>query len=159
MDKNRRTGLTAGLTPRAVVIGGLLSVALAIWVCHSSYIARSSVLTITHLPIATLFPFILTVFVLNGALRRWWPAKALTPQERILIFLIVFTASALPGWAFTTYWIAVPSMPYYFASTENQWAELFFHTLPTWLVVQDANSTVKWFYEGLPPGKSVSWIF
>lgn len=154
-----QVGLTAGLTRRAVLIGGTLSALLAIWVCHSSYVAQSSVLTITHLPIAALFPFIVTVFVLNGSLHRWAPDKALTPQELIVIFFIVFTASALPGWAFTTYWVAVPSMPHYYANTENRWGELFFDALPSWLIVQDANSTVTWFYQGLPPGKSVSWIF
>lgn len=153
------TGLAAGLTRRAVILGIIFSALLAIWVCHSSYIARSSVLTITHLPIAALFPFIVTVFVINGFLRKFAPTAVLTPPELILIFFIVFTASAVPGWAFTTYWIAVPSMPYYFATQENRWAELFFHALPSWLVVQDTHHAVTWFYEGLPPGGTVYWIY
>ena len=151
-------GLTSGLTGRALAIGGAFSILLAIWVCHSAYIARSSVLTITHLPIAALFPFIFTVFVINGSLKRWMPSQALTSHELMIIFFIVFTASAVPGWAFTTYWIAVPSMPYYFANTENRWAEIFFEAMPSWLVVWDADSTVSWFYEGLPPGQSVNWM-
>ena len=153
-----RSGLSAGLTRRAICLGAFYSLVLAIWVCHSSYIARSSVLTITHLPIAALCPFLFTVFFINSILKTYLPDRVFSPAELIVIFFIVFTASAVPGWAFTTYWVAVPSMPYYFANTENRWAEIFLDVLPSWLVVQDTHLAATWFYEGLPEGQSVEWL-
>ncbi|MBI4551117.1 MAG: hypothetical protein HY710_02530 [Candidatus Latescibacteria bacterium] len=151
-------GLASGMTRRAIGLGLILSVWLSWWTCHSAFVARSSYLTITHLPIAALFPFIIVVFVLNGMLKRFIPRQTLTPPELIIVFFTVFTSSAIPAWAFSTYWIAVPSMPFYYATPENRWETLFFQYLPDWLVVQDVQDAVRWFYEGLPlRGGRIPW--
>ena len=124
--------------------------------------ARSSYLTITHLPVGALFPFFLVVFVINGLLKRFAPRHVFTAPEQIIIFFTVFTASSIPAWAFSTYWVSIPSIPHYYANSENRWIELFFDYLPGWLIVSDTQHAVKWFYEGLPPGISEipwrSWV-
>ncbi|MYK97372.1 MAG: hypothetical protein F4014_00755, partial [Gemmatimonadetes bacterium] len=146
----RHGGLASGMTLRAVGLGLGLSVLMAWWVVHSAFEAHSSYLSITHMPMAALFPFMLVVFVINGLLKRFAPTRIFTAPELIIIFFIVFTASAVPGWAFTTYWVAVPSIPHYYANSENRYVELFFEYLPTWLVVTDERQAIRWFYEGLP---------
>lgn len=151
-------GLAAGMTRRAILLGLLLSIGLSWWAVHASFVAHSSFLTITHLPIAALFPFFLVVFVLNGFLKTFAPRHVFSQAEQIILFFTVFTASAVPAWAFSTYWVAIPSMPYYYANSENQWQELFFTHLPGWLVVPDTRNAIRWFYEGLPGGAGgVPW--
>lgn len=81
MPSDAPCGLSTGLTFRALLIGGASAALLAIWTCHSAYIAHASVLTITHLPIAALFPLIVTVFLINGLLRKFAPSRILTAPE------------------------------------------------------------------------------
>ena len=154
----RTGGIASGMTLRAVGLGLFLSAAMAWWVVHSAFEAHSSYLSITHMPMAALFPFMLVVFVVNGLLKRFAPSRIFTAPELIIIFFIVFTASAIPGWAFTTYWVAVPSIPHYYANSENRYVELFFEYLPTWLIIPDERRAVHWFYEGLPSTGVIPWL-
>ncbi len=156
-SRKKAEGLASGMTFRAVALGLFLSASMAWWVVHASFEAHSSFLSITHLPIAALFPFMLVVFVINGFLKRFAPSHVFTQAELIIIFFTVFTASAIPGWAFSTYWVAVPSIPHYYANSENRYVELFFEYLPSWLIVSDNRNAVQWFYEGLPSGGQIPW--
>ncbi|MBI4552522.1 MAG: hypothetical protein HY710_09675 [Candidatus Latescibacteria bacterium] len=140
-----------------MLIGFILSILLNIWTLYSSYIARSSIIAVTHLPIACLFPFVVVVLGMNPLLARLRPGRALTSPELIIVFFLAFTASAIPGWAFSTYWLSVITGPYYYASPENQWAELFFQYLPSWLIVSNNGHAMEWFFEGLPKGQAVPW--
>lgn len=155
-----RGGLGSGMTRRAVITGLALAVGLSWWTVHASFMAHSSYLTLTHLPVAALFPFFFIVFVCNGFLKRVVPRYMFSGPEQIIIFFIVFSASAVPAWAFSTYWVSIPSIPFYYANSENRWVELFFEYLPSWLIVPDGMNTIKWFYEGLPSeGASIPWRF
>lgn len=99
----------------------------------------------------------MTVLILNPILKLLMPGRAFTRQEIIVIFFLVLTASAIPGWAFSTYALSVVSGPFYFASVENRWMALFFEYLPSWLIVSDQNEAVTSFFEGLPAGQQVPW--
>lgn len=150
--------VASGLTLRAVALGIILSVLLTVWAIHSSYVTHASNITITHLPIAALFPFVFVTLILNPALKALLPGRGFNKQELIVIFFLVFTASAIPAWAFSTYAISIISGPHYYASPENRWAELFFDFLPSWLIVPNHNGeAVAWFFEGAPPGQPVPW--
>lgn len=151
--------VSAGLTVRAVALGMILSVLVTLWTIHSAYVIHASFITIAHLPIAALCPLVLVVLVLNPALKIVVPDRSLSRPEIIVIFFLVFTASAIPGWAFSTYALSVISGPHYFASAENRWAELFFDYLPAWLVVSDRGGAVTWFFESLPRGQTVPWRY
>ena len=85
-DTQVQATITSGLTLRAVIIGGVLAVLLTIWSIHSAYSAGSSSLTLTHLPIAALFPFLVVVLLLNPALKVLNPRYALSRYELIIIF-------------------------------------------------------------------------
>jgi len=162
-ETTRRTGesgsgglaatLTTGLTRRALLIGVFLSILLNIWTIHAGYISQSSFISLTHLPVSALFPFLLVVLGLNPLLKRFWPAKVLNRNEQIIVFFLVFTASTIPAWPFSSYWIGGITGPYYNATTENQWAELFFQYLPSWLIVQDEQQALTWFFEGIPDSR------
>lgn len=146
-----------GLTFRAVGLGLFLSVLLTLWAIHSSYIVHASHISVMHLPSSALFPFVLVTLFLNPLIKAFRPKKALSSQELIVIFFLVFTASAIPGWAFSTYAISVISGPHYFASPENRWTELFFDYLPSWLIVPNTNNAITWFFEGAPRDQVVPW--
>ncbi|MBM3264936.1 MAG: hypothetical protein FJY97_16120 [candidate division Zixibacteria bacterium] len=156
-SNGRPRGLAAGMTARTIVLGLVLSVLMSLWVVHASFVAHSSFLSFSHLPVAALFPFMFVVFVVNGPLKRYLPGQAFSPEEQLVLFFILFTASALPAWAFSTYWVAIPSVPAYYANSENRWVELFFSFLPDWLIVPNRQNAVQGFYGGLASGESIPW--
>ena len=45
---------------------------------------------------------------------------------------------------------------YYYATRENEWADLVFPHVHRWMVVHD-DDAVTWFFEGLPEGASIPW--
>ena len=122
--------LTSGLTKKALLIGVVMSVLLNVWTLHAAYVTGSSYISLTHLPVAALFPFLLVLLVFNPLFRVFLPAWVLNRNELIVVFFLVFTASTIPAWPFSSYWISAITAPHYYATTENQWAELFFRYLP-----------------------------
>jgi len=125
-----------------VLIGLVLSAGLAVWAIHSGYILQASNITVTHLPVAALFPFVFLLLIVNPLLIKIHPESRLTKQELMVIFFMIFTASAIPGWAFSSYAISFISGPQYYASPENRWAELFIDYLPEWLIVQNDHEAI-----------------
>ncbi|MBT5873906.1 MAG: hypothetical protein HOH43_10840, partial [Candidatus Latescibacteria bacterium] len=72
------SSLSSGMTVRAVVLGLILALGVALWTLHASFQLRASHLTVSHLPVAALFPFFLVVFVFNGFLKRFAPKRVFT---------------------------------------------------------------------------------
>jgi hypothetical protein len=156
-DTNTPRPVSAGLTLRAVFAGCLFTILLTLWALHSEFITKSSPITVTHLPVAALCPFVIMTLFINPILKKtgfWRPFSA---EELIVIFFLVFTASAIPGWAFSNYALSIISGPFYFATAENRWAELFLQYLPSWLVLQDNPRALAAFYEGVPAGQPIPW--
>jgi len=149
--------VSAGLTVRAISVGLILSVLLNIWGIHSSYVTNASIVSLAHLPITTVFPFVLVVFGLNPLIKWILPGKGFTRQELIIVFFLVFTASAIPAWAFSSYALSVISGPNYFVSPENRWAELFLSSVPSWLIVPNTDNALTPFFEGLGSGDTAVW--
>ncbi len=142
--------LTSGMTKKALFIGVVMSVLLNIWTIHAAYVTGSSYISLTHLPVAALFPFMLVLLVFNPLMKFFWPAWVLNRYELIVVFFLVFTASTIPAWPFSSYWISAITAPHYYATTENQWAELFFQYLPSWLIISNEHRAISWFFEGVP---------
>lgn len=55
------------------------------------------------------------------------------------------------------FWLAAIVSPHYFASPENEWRQYLLPYIPKWLIVQDSNHAVEWFYHGLPQGAPLPW--
>ena len=88
--------LTSGMTKKALFIGVVMSVLLNIWTIHAAYVTGSSYISLTHLPVAALFPFMLVLLVFNPLMKFFWPAWVLNRYELIVVFFLVFTASTIP---------------------------------------------------------------
>jgi len=144
------------VTLRAVAVGLFLSIVSCIWITYSSYIGRSATIPVAHLPVAALLPYLLLVGV-NWALKHRRVIAPFSFYELLVVFFMLLTASAIPGWAFTTYFVALIGTPYYFATPQNRWEEVFFGFLPDWLVASNQGGVMKWFFEGLPASGQIPW--
>ena len=147
------------ITWRAVLVGLAFAILINAWVAYSSYIVNASIMSLAHLPVAAFFPFVVMVLGVNVVLKAVRPAAVFGPTELMVIFFMALTASTVPGWAFTTYIVALIASPYYFATTENRWAVTFHEYLPQWLVARPYDNAMTWFWEGLPENGSIPWGF
>jgi len=87
--------------------------------------------------------FINAVFVtfiislLNPLLRKIKKSLALRPSEMLLIYMMVAVATASAGHDTVEMLTQVVGYPYWFASPENEWEDLFHKELPQWLLIND----------------------
>ena len=65
-------------------------------------------------------------------------------------------AVTVPTWGLMFFLIGTIVYPYYYATPENRFEELFYDHIPDWMVPQSL-SAIKGYYEGLPAGVEIPW--
>ena len=146
-----------GVTARALLLGAFAAVVVNVWVPFSDYSAHSSRLIFSHLPMATLLPVIVVLLPVNTLVKALAPARALRPPELMVIVAMAWVASVWPSLGLTGYILTIIATPYYFASAENQWAEVLQPYLPTWLAPTEKTYAMEWFFNGKPAGEAIPW--
>ena len=145
-----------GLTPRSVIIG-LAGVAIQCLVTpYNDFLVGGTYLAGNHLPIAVVFSVTVLILIVNVLLKKIKPGMELSAAELTIIWGMMLVASGIPSSGFMRYLIPLLVSPFYFATAENEWADLFHHHLPDWMVVSDAKA-VLYFYEKLPDGEAIPW--
>ena len=99
------------------------------------------------------FACVLFVNIVVGFLgRRFELSKA----DLVLIYCMLLMSVTVPSWGLMFFLIGTIIYPYYYATPENRFEELFYDHIPTWMAPQDLEA-IKGFYEGLPKGASIPW--
>jgi len=124
------------LTVRAVAIACLLVPVNAYWITQMAVIRYQGHPTTVSLFFNAVF-ILFVLRVLNDGLRRVFPRLALHRNELIIIYAMVTLASALCGHDLVQVVAPQIVMPFWLATPENQWGELFFQYLPEHLTVSD----------------------
>ena len=153
----RRRGLAAsGLTVRAVVLGILAAAASAIlypFLVQGHNVHGMGLGYFPWLAVILLFFFIFVVNVVFKLVNRAW---ALRPQEIAVVFVMVFVA-VVADVGVALFLVATLASPRYYASPENEWADLFWDDILSWMAPDDTGKAITWFYEGLPLGETIPW--
>ena len=149
-------GEGAGVTPRAVLVGALLSLLIATAVPYTNMIMKGSLLAHNFNTPAALFLFFLFVGVVNVALGRLRRSLAFGPAELATIYIMAMIATTIPTIGFSEYLLPILAGLYYYATPENEWAELMHPHVPGWIAPRDPDA-MKHFYEGLPSGQPIPW--
>lgn len=89
--------------------------------------------------------FILTVIVvLNFIIKRFFTSIALTQSE---LLTIISLSSCLCSHNMMEILVTTLGHPFWYATPENEWSELFGSYLPRWLTVSDKD-VLRGYYEG-----------
>ena len=134
------------ITLRATLIGIFLIPFNSYWVLHLSYIWDSNRPT----SLALLFNVLFTLLVLMGfstILRRLRPSLAFTQSELLTIYAMLCQASVFAGRDMLQVLVPLMGNGFWYATTENEWVQLFHQHLPEWLVV-GKQEVLRGFYEG-----------
>ncbi|MDA0709085.1 MAG: hypothetical protein O3B73_02615 [bacterium] len=143
------------VTYRALGLGAVCSSFLAWGGHYTRHIGHTTKMAQDHLPWGAVVPFLVLAIVVNKIFQVFRPQWMLRPAELLVIFSMALTASALPSY-FIGHLIANVAASYYFANSENRWAEDIHPNLPDWAVLTDP-TTARWFFEGRPAGGEIPW--
>ena len=72
------------------------------------------------------------------------------------VYIMMIVSSAIPSWGFVMNLIPFLGGLFYYATPENDWANLIHPHLSTWMIIQDQQAIWKLF-EGAERHESVPW--
>ena len=126
------------VTWRAVLVGAVLIPVNTLWDSYTVIWRQSHPATVS-----LFYNVVFTLLVLNALnllLRRWVPRLALTSGELVVIYAMVSISTAICGLDLMQVLIPVMAHPFYYATPENRWEDLFLRGMPSWLAVSDMPS-------------------
>ena len=126
-----------GITFRSILIGILLCLWNAYWLAYAAELIRPQfLLNFVSLFFNAIFSLSFVIFI-NIFLRQLAPEKAFTAQEMLVIYIMVVMVSTFGGHTMMTFLVGTLAHPFRFATSENEWANLFWHFIPDWFVPTD----------------------
>lgn len=154
----RRTDLkvSSGLTVRAFIVGAMLSFFIGVAAPYGNMIPRGSYMALNISTPIALFLFFVLVGLVNVVLGLIHTRWALTRTELATIYMMMIIAATVPTKGFTEAWLPKITGPYYYATPENDWANLAHPYIKDWMVPQDPEA-IRYFFEGLPEGMGIPW--
>ncbi len=145
-----------GFTLRSLIIGAGLSFFINIACPYTVLVKKAAGLTSDYITAGAVMLLFILVGILNPILKRFFRRAALTSSELVLIYVMMIVASAIPTWGLVTNLFHILTRPFYIASPENQWDTLILPYIHSWLAPKEG-SVARYFYDGLPAGKSIPW--
>ena len=141
-----------GVTVRSVIIGVATALFIQGWGIYSRRLIRSSSMTSAFLSPALFVAVLIVLFVLNPVIKAIKRSGGLNPREVLTILAV-----GLVGGAPVAPLLAFITIPYYFATPENQWEKLLHPYLPSWVAPLDVDGAVTLLFNGTPEGGAVPW--
>ena len=133
------------VSPRSILIGGLLAPAICYWVAYTQIRANSTDLVMMSLMAAALFPMIV-LFVGNQFTAKLWPKIALRRQELLTIYVMLTTSVGLAGGGYIPFLATSIAAPAYYTDPQNGWAK-WTYLLKPWSIVSDP-AAIAAFHDG-----------
>jgi len=117
-------------------IGLLLTVANCYWI-----VVAEAMWFAIHITVMSIFfnaVFCLFVLLLiNLLLKKVAPSLALSKAELLMIYMMMCMGSAISGHGFMQLLIPLMGHVFWYASPENDWADLIWQHIPSWMGVED----------------------
>jgi hypothetical protein len=134
------------ITTRAILIGFALVIVNAYWIAISSELWYS-VFTAISLFFNTIFCLFILI-QLNFLLKLLFPKRALSPQELLIVYIMIVMVSTISGHTMMMYLVGALAHPFWFATAENEWQSLFWRYIPGWFTVSDRTLLTDYFGGG-----------
>jgi hypothetical protein len=133
------------VTKKAIFVGLILVVVNAYWVGIASELWYA-VYTLVS-PFSNAIFTLAVLIALNVFLARFARSLAFTAGELLLIYIMVTMVSTISGHAMMAILMGTLAHPYWFATPENEWAQLFWQHIPSWITVSNTE-WLRGYYEG-----------
>ena len=133
------------LAPWRTIALGLALVPLnCYWVVMSEDIWNAGHPTLTTLFFNTVFS-LFVLLLINRLLQKIAPLRAMRREELLTIYAMLCVATSIAGHHFLP--LLVPTIPYahWFATPENEWAQIIHPHVPAWLTISDKRTMQGYF--------------
>jgi hypothetical protein len=149
------------MTPRALILGLIGIAAVSFLISWAELVANSIQIGLHQLPAAALGMFFL-IIAGNQLVRRLRKRWALSGSELLAVYCMLLLGGMVSSRGLMERWLPLQVAGNYHANETNQWQHVYFPYIKPWLVPWDTSGPPKqdvarWFYEGLPEGKSIPW--
>lgn len=144
---------------RAFLIGLLMCAPVCLLIHWAELVLGErghSAMAATSIPVGAFTAFFALV-LLNLLIRRLRARWALNRTELLIIYVMMTTSTVLSSSGSLHFVIPSSVAPYHYATPENQWKELFFPYLPSFLIQSDPE-TLKGFYYGSSAPNWSKWL-
>ena len=138
---------SAGVTWRALIIGAALIPLNNYWIMQVEAVWNTGHSTCLSLMWHVVLNLLVLILINLFLLKRFLPKRAITQAELIAIYAMLTLGGSISGRDMLQILIPVIGWPFWFATQENEWAQLFHRYIPRWLTVSD-NRVLRDFYEG-----------
>ena len=134
-----------GLTPKSFLIALCLIPINIYWIVQLE-VVRYTFPTLVH-PLSNVIFILFWLLLIGYILKKISPKLGISPPELLTIYVMLGIVSSLCSGDMMQILITILGHPFRFATPENQWRELFWKELPSWLTVQDEKVLTP-YYEG-----------
>ena len=136
-------------TFRAVTVGVIGCLIIGVGTTYNIMVIHGSYMAIDFSAATAIFVFFVLTFIINAGAGRLSTRFALTGAELRTVYMMLVVACAIPTMGYSAQLLPIITAPFYFATPENNWAELIQPHIKPWLAPQSPLD-IKYFYEGLP---------
>ena len=141
---------------RAVIIGLFLSALICALTPINNIYDQGTPLGGGHFPLAPFYILLLTT-LLAGLVSRLLPrARLITGMELLVVWMQMVLASGIAYTGLTRTFFINLTVPFQFATAENNWRETLQPLLPPWLY--PGEGAVSGLYNGLKGGRDMGWL-
>jgi len=139
------TGNSGKAGVRALILGTLLIIISGYWVVGVENRIVYELTDFSTYPTVIFVIFLLAL--LNLFLRRYFKRLTLNSAEMAIVYVMLSIATSLFGHDLVRQLIPMMTNPFWFATPENEWEDLFFRYIPRWLTVDNEYALAE-YYKG-----------
>ena len=148
---------SSGVTWRALMVGALLSFFVAVFAPYGTLMIKGSQMAENFATTGAMLMFFILLFGINTILRAMRRDFGFSRSELVTIYIMMIVACAIPTMGLTANLLPVMSGVFYYATPENDWANLIQPYIARWITPENPEMVIKYFYEGLPKGEAIPW--
>ena len=126
----------SGISFQALTIGLILAIINPYWISVNDYLKG-----LNHTYMSRFSNAIFTLFMLillNFLLQKLRPKSALRESDLSVIYIMIVMVSTISGHRMTRF-LGPIAHPFWFATPENDWRNMFWRLVPEWFAVRDRN--------------------
>ena len=146
MSLTKETTNRTSVSAHTLLIAVFLSPINIYWTVQMELVRYSGLPTTISLFFNVVFN-LLVLSLLNAGVRRFLKKTLFKPGELVVIYTMLSIASGIGGHSMMQILPPMLGHPFWFATEENDWKNLFWRYIPRWLAVDDKNA-LRGYYEG-----------
>jgi len=135
------------ITWRSLLMGAILIPLNNFWIMQVEGVWNTGHSTCLSLMWHVILNLLIIILINILIIKRFLPKYAFTEAELIALYAMLTLAGGISGRDMLQILIPIMGWPFWFATQENEWSQLFHRYIPKWITISDSR-VLREFYEG-----------